>query len=149
MLWYHVEKQKQGLAKSTGSVWILRKFTCWSTISLAPIPVLQFLFKPKRCTGYGHPSLARLLVLSYILLFRFQFQLQSASFKALFGPNWSVTMHWATVSGMRSCACPARSHGNSYIFYKVANSYEFVWPQLYKFIRFLLNRTYFTSCQFI
>ncbi len=76
-----------------------------STISLAPIPVLQFLFKPTRCTGYGHPSLARLLVLSYFLWFRFQLQLQSASFKALLCPNWSVTMHWATVSGMRSCAC--------------------------------------------
>ncbi len=44
---------------------------------------------------------------------------------------------------------PARSHGNSYIFYEVANSYEFVRPHSYKFIRFLLNRTYFTSCQIV
>ncbi len=40
----------------------------------------------------------------------------------------------------------ARSHGNSYIFYKVADSYEFVRPHSYNFIRFLTNRTYFTSC---
>ncbi len=40
----------------------------------------------------------------------------------------------------------ARSHSNSYIFYKVANSYELVRPHSYKF---LVNRTYFTSCQFI
>ncbi len=33
---------------------------------------------------------------------------------------------------------PAWSQGNSYIFYEG-----------YKFIRFLLNRTYFTSCQFV
>ncbi len=45
--------------------------------------------------------------------------------------------------------CPARCHGNLYIFYEVANSYEFVRPHSYKFIRFLLNHTYFTSCQFI
>ncbi len=32
-------------------------------------------------------------------------------------------------------------NGNSYIYYEVANSYEF--------IRFLLNRTYFTSWQFV
>ncbi len=44
---------------------------------------------------------------------------------------------------------PARSHGNSYIFYEVAYSYEFVRPHSYKFIRFLLNRTYFTSCQYV
>ncbi len=43
----------------------------------------------------------------------------------------------------------AGSHGNSYIFYEVANSYEFVRPHSYKFIRFLVNRTYFTSCQFV
>ncbi len=42
-----------------------------------------------------------------------------------------------------------QSHGNSYIFYEVANSYEFVRPQSYKFIRFLLNRTYFTSCEIV
>ncbi len=46
-------------------------------------------------------------------------------------------------------ATPARSHGNSYIFYTVANLYEFVWTHSYKFIRFLLNLTYFTSCQFV
>ncbi len=34
------------------------------------------------------------------------------------------------------CSVPARSHGNSYIFYEVANSYEFVRPHSYKFIRF-------------
>ncbi len=32
---------------------------------------------------------------------------------------------------------------------EVANSYEFVRPHSYKFIRYLLNRTYFTSCQFV
>ena len=47
------------------------------------------------------------------------------------------------------CDIPARSHGNSYIFYEVANSYEFVRPHSYKFIRFLPNRTYFTSCTFV
>ncbi len=34
---------------------------------------------------------------------------------------------------------PAQSHGNSYIFYDVANSYKFVRPHSYKFIRLLLN----------
>ncbi len=34
-------------------------------------------------------------------------------------------------------------------FYEVASSYEFVRPHLYKFIWFLLNCTYFTSCQFV
>ncbi len=29
---------------------------------------------------------------------------------------------------------PTRPHGNSYIFYKVANSYEFIRPHSYKFI---------------
>ncbi len=37
------------------------------------------------------------------------------------------------------------SHGNSFILYEVANSYEFVRPHLYEFIWFLLNRMYFTS----
>ncbi len=37
---------------------------------------------------------------------------------------------------------PARSHGNSYTFYEVANSYEFVRPHSYEFRRFLLNRIY-------
>ncbi len=46
-------------------------------------------------------------------------------------------------------ATPARSHGNSYIIYEVANLYEFVRTHSYKFIRFLLNLTYFTSCQFV
>ncbi len=32
---------------------------------------------------------------------------------------------------------------------EVANSYEFVRPHSNKLIRFLLNRTYFTSCQFV
>ncbi len=34
---------------------------------------------------------------------------------------------------------PARSHGNSYIYYEVANSYEFVRPHSYKFIQLLLK----------
>ncbi len=33
---------------------------------------------------------------------------------------------------------PARSHGNLYIFYMVANSYEFLRPHSNKFIQFLL-----------
>ncbi len=37
------------------------------------------------------------------------------------------------------------SHGNSYIFYKVANSYKFVWPHSYEFVWFLRNHMYFTS----
>ncbi len=41
---------------------------------------------------------------------------------------------------------PVRSHGNSYIFYEVANSYEFAQLHSYKFMRFLINCTYFTSC---
>ena len=43
-------------------------------------------------------------------------------------------------------AFPAWSHGNSYEFYEVANSYEFIRPHSYEFVRFLLNRTYFTNC---
>ncbi len=34
---------------------------------------------------------------------------------------------------------PAQSHGNSYIFYDVANLYDFVWPHSYKFILILHN----------
>ncbi len=30
-----------------------------------------------------------------------------------------------------------QSHGNSYIFYKVANSYEFVRPHSYDLVRFV------------
>ncbi len=41
---------------------------------------------------------------------------------------------------------PTRSHGNSYIFYKVANSYKFIRPRSYKFMFFfLLNHKYFSS----
>ncbi len=29
------------------------------------------------------------------------------------------------------------SHGNSYVFYEVANSYEFVRPHLYDLVRFV------------
>ncbi len=32
---------------------------------------------------------------------------------------------------------PTLSHGNSYVFYEVANSYEFVRPHLYNFVRFV------------
>ncbi len=69
-------------------------------------------------------------------------------------PNYTITMFaiWSVALCLQSknvLSEPARSHGNLYIFYEVANSYEFVRPHSYKFIRFLLNRTYFTSCQFV
>ncbi len=32
---------------------------------------------------------------------------------------------------------PTLSHGNSYVFYEVANSYEFVRPHSYDFVRFV------------
>ncbi len=67
--------------------------------------------------------------------------------------SWAANQHIKIISegsyDTEDCwnaEIPARSHGNSYIFYEVANSYEFLWPHSYKFIQFLLNRTYFTSC---
>ncbi len=83
-------------------------------------------------------------------------QFSSDSYRALMNsPGTKKVNNAENLIYHRQCAAccstvlPARSHGNSYIFYKVANSYEFVWPHSYKFIRFLLNRTYFTSCQFV
>ncbi len=32
---------------------------------------------------------------------------------------------------------PTQSHGNSYVFYEVANSYEFVRPHSYDLVRFV------------
>ncbi len=51
------------------------------------------------------------------------------------------------------CEMSARSHGNAYIFYEVANSYEFLrilttlLVQMYKF--FAKSYVFFTSCQFV
>ncbi len=36
-----------------------------------------------------------------------------------------------------TCATPTLSHGNSYIFYKVANLYEYAQPHSYDLVQFL------------
>ena len=53
---------------------------------------------------------------------------------------------WVTHLLVSVMAGPSRSHSNSYTFYEAANSYEFIRPHSYEFVRYLLNCTYFTSC---
>ncbi len=47
---------------------------------------------------------------------------------------FKIVMFSHTCAFELNCFLPARSHGNSYVFYEVANFYEFVRPHSYDFV---------------